>query len=117
MRVLFVSDVYFPRVNGVSTSVATFRADLAATGVETELVAPQYGEPSLTPMNLQLTLELFACHQAACRATRKAAACVGVSCSSPWSACAIGTMTWCIFIRRFWRTTLACASHARRAYR
>ena len=45
MRVLFVSDVYFPRVNGVSTSVATFRADLAATGVETELVAPQYGEP------------------------------------------------------------------------
>src|SRR5258706_10604926 len=30
MRVLFISDVYFPRVNGVSTSIATFRADLAA---------------------------------------------------------------------------------------
>jgi glycosyltransferase involved in cell wall biosynthesis len=44
MRVLFVSDVYFPRVNGVSTSIATFRADLAAAGVETTLVVPQYAE-------------------------------------------------------------------------
>jgi len=42
VRVLFVSDVYFPRVNGVSTSIATFRADLAACGVETTLVAPCY---------------------------------------------------------------------------
>jgi hypothetical protein len=42
VRVLFLSDVYFPRVNGVSTSIATFRADLAALGVETTLVAPQY---------------------------------------------------------------------------
>jgi len=42
MRVLFVSDVYFPRVNGVSTSIRTFRADLAREGVETVLVAPQY---------------------------------------------------------------------------
>ncbi|MGH8254369.1 MAG: glycosyltransferase [Steroidobacteraceae bacterium] len=42
MRVLFVSDVYFPRVNGVSTSIATFRADLAAAGVDTTLVVPQY---------------------------------------------------------------------------
>ncbi|HVN99418.1 MAG TPA: hypothetical protein VMT49_05195, partial [Steroidobacteraceae bacterium] len=47
MRVLFVSDVYFPRVNGVSTSIATFRADLAGAGVETVLVAPQYaGAPA-----------------------------------------------------------------------
>ncbi len=44
MRVLLVSDVYFPRVNGVSTSIATFRADLAACGVETTLVAPDYGD-------------------------------------------------------------------------
>ena len=29
MRVLMVSDVYFPRVNGVSTSIQTFRRDLA----------------------------------------------------------------------------------------
>ena len=42
MRVLFVSDVYFPRVNGVSTSIRTFRQDLAACGVETVLVAPAY---------------------------------------------------------------------------
>ena len=42
MRVLFVSDVYFPRVNGVSTSIRTFRQDLAACGVQTLLVAPQY---------------------------------------------------------------------------
>jgi glycosyltransferase involved in cell wall biosynthesis len=42
MRVLFISDVYFPRVNGVSTSICTFRSDLAAAGVETTLVAPAY---------------------------------------------------------------------------
>lgn len=42
MRVLMVSDVYFPRVNGVSTSIQTFRRDLAALGCETWLVAPQY---------------------------------------------------------------------------
>ena len=42
MRVLYVSDVYFPRVNGVSTSIATFRADLAQLGVATTLVAPRY---------------------------------------------------------------------------
>ena len=45
MRVLFISDVYFPRVNGVSTSIRTFRQDLAAHGVETQLVAPRY-EPA-----------------------------------------------------------------------
>src|SRR3954463_9254080 len=42
MRVLFVSDVYFPRVNGVSTSIRTFRGDLARLGVDTTLVAPAY---------------------------------------------------------------------------
>jgi glycosyltransferase involved in cell wall biosynthesis len=42
VRVLFVSDVYFPRVNGVSTSIRTFRQDLASCGVETQLVAPLY---------------------------------------------------------------------------
>jgi 1,2-diacylglycerol 3-alpha-glucosyltransferase len=42
MRVLLVSDVYFPRVNGVSTSIRTFRHDLAHLGVETILVAPAY---------------------------------------------------------------------------
>jgi glycosyltransferase involved in cell wall biosynthesis len=42
MRVLMISDVYFPRVNGVSTSIQTFRRDLAAQGCETWLVAPEY---------------------------------------------------------------------------
>lgn len=45
MRVLFISDVYFPRVNGVSTSIRTFRRDLANCGVDTTLVAPRY-EPA-----------------------------------------------------------------------
>ncbi|HEU4778939.1 MAG TPA: glycosyltransferase [Steroidobacteraceae bacterium] len=49
MRVLFVSDVYFPRVNGVSTSIRTFRGDLASAGVESILVAPEYpGAPADT---------------------------------------------------------------------
>ncbi len=42
-RVLFLSDVYFPRVNGVSTSIGVFRRELAAHGVEVELIAPAYG--------------------------------------------------------------------------
>jgi glycosyltransferase involved in cell wall biosynthesis len=46
MRVLFVSDVYFPRVNGVSTSIRTFRADLERAGVESVLVAPAYPRAS-----------------------------------------------------------------------
>src|SRR5256885_8148753 len=40
--VLFISDVYFPRVNGVSTSIRTFRQDLGSHGVDTRLVAPHY---------------------------------------------------------------------------
>lgn len=42
LRVLFLSDVYFPRVNGVSTSIRTFRADLATLGVDSVLIAPAY---------------------------------------------------------------------------
>lgn len=49
MRVLYVSDVCFPRVNGVSTSIRTFRADLASQGVTTWLVAPDYGAPAEVP--------------------------------------------------------------------
>jgi len=46
VRVLFISDVYFPRVNGVSTSIRTFREDLTRRGVETLLIAPEYeGQP------------------------------------------------------------------------
>ena len=42
MRVLMLSDVFFPRVNGVSTSIQTFRHDLSARGCETWLIAPEY---------------------------------------------------------------------------
>ena len=45
MRILKVSDVFFPRVNGVSTSIETFRRDLVALGHEVVLVAPAYGGP------------------------------------------------------------------------
>jgi glycosyltransferase involved in cell wall biosynthesis len=41
-RVLMLSDVYFPRVNGVSTSIQTFRRDLAELGCESWLIAPAY---------------------------------------------------------------------------
>jgi glycosyltransferase involved in cell wall biosynthesis len=37
-----ISDVYFPRVNGVSTSIQTFRNQLAQLGHESMLIAPQY---------------------------------------------------------------------------
>ena len=46
MRVLFISDVYFPRVNGVSTSIRTFREDLGSCDIETTLVVPDYGVPA-----------------------------------------------------------------------
>ncbi|MDB5812582.1 MAG: glycosyl transferase family 1 [Betaproteobacteria bacterium] len=46
MRILYVSDVYFPRVNGVSTSIHTFRRELHALGHDIVLVAPAYPELS-----------------------------------------------------------------------
>ncbi len=44
MRILMVSDVYFPRVNGVSSAVNTYRRTLLNEGIEIRLVAPDYGE-------------------------------------------------------------------------
>lgn len=49
MRVLMVSDVYFPRVNGVSTSIQTFRRELPAHGVTVDLIAPQYPNETEEP--------------------------------------------------------------------
>jgi 1,2-diacylglycerol 3-alpha-glucosyltransferase len=49
VRVLYISDVYFPRVNGVSTSIRTFRTDLANEGVETHLVVPRYDDAAPAP--------------------------------------------------------------------
>lgn len=42
MKILFISDVYFPRVNGVSTSIRTFAGELQAMGHEVHLIAPDY---------------------------------------------------------------------------
>ena len=42
MKILKISDVYFPRINGVSTSISTFRKELEALGHEVTLVAPAY---------------------------------------------------------------------------
>lgn len=49
MRVLMVSDVYFPRINGVSTAIQTYRETLAASGIEISLVAPDYGNACREP--------------------------------------------------------------------
>ncbi len=49
MRVLMISDVYFPRINGVSTSIETFRASLPEQGIDTILVAPRYCAEPDTP--------------------------------------------------------------------
>ncbi len=44
MHILMVSDVYFPRVNGVSTSIQAFRQALQAAGHRVTLIAPAYAE-------------------------------------------------------------------------
>lgn len=46
MRILFISDVYFPRINGVSTSIETFRHELRELGHTVHLIAPDYPGPS-----------------------------------------------------------------------
>ena len=42
MHVLMLSDVYFPRINGVSTSIQTFRHELGTHGVRLTVAAPEY---------------------------------------------------------------------------
>jgi 1,2-diacylglycerol 3-alpha-glucosyltransferase len=42
MKILFISDVYFPRVNGVSTSIRTFVLQMQNLGHEVHLIAPDY---------------------------------------------------------------------------
>lgn len=44
MKILMISDVYFPRVNGVSTSIETFRQELLKLGTTVTLIAPDYGD-------------------------------------------------------------------------
>jgi glycosyltransferase involved in cell wall biosynthesis len=43
LKVLFISDVYFPRINGVSTSIRTFVEQMHNLGHEVHLIAPDYG--------------------------------------------------------------------------
>ena len=49
MHILMVSDVYFPRVNGVSTSIQTLRQALLAAGHSSVLVAPDYPAAAAEP--------------------------------------------------------------------
>lgn len=44
MNILLISDVYFPRVNGVSTSIRTFTEQLQKLGHSVHLIAPEYGQ-------------------------------------------------------------------------
>ena len=43
LKILFISDVYFPRINGVSTSIRTFVKQKQAMGHTVHLIAPEYG--------------------------------------------------------------------------
>ena len=52
MRVLMISDVYFPRVNGVSTSIQTFAREFVGLGHEVTLIAPDYGSDTNEPFEI-----------------------------------------------------------------
>ena len=47
-----ISDVYFPRVTGVSTSIQTFGRELARLGHEITLIAPDYGQHTPEPFEI-----------------------------------------------------------------
>lgn len=49
MRILMISDVFFPRVNGVSTSIDSFYSELKRLGHHVMLIAPDYGTPCNNP--------------------------------------------------------------------
>jgi len=42
MNILYISDVYFPRINGVSTSIKTFITQMQSLGHVVHLIAPEY---------------------------------------------------------------------------
>ena len=44
MNILIISDVYFPRINGVSTSIQTFKSEFERSGHTVTLIVPRYGE-------------------------------------------------------------------------
>ncbi len=52
MRVLMISDVYFPRVTGVSTSIQTFAREFVGKGHQVTLIAPDYGQSAPEPFEI-----------------------------------------------------------------
>lgn len=52
MRILMISDVYFPRITGVSTSIQTFAREFVRTGHEVTLIAPDYGLETPEPFEI-----------------------------------------------------------------
>lgn len=52
MRILMISDVYFPRINGVSTSIQTFRQELKQLGHDVTLIAPAYETETASEQNI-----------------------------------------------------------------
>ncbi|MBB1126940.1 glycosyltransferase [Thiospirillum jenense] len=52
MNVLMISDVYFPRVNGVSTSIQTFAREFITRGHDVTLIAPDYGRETIDPFTV-----------------------------------------------------------------
>jgi len=47
LNILMISDVFFPRVNGVSTSIQTFTESFLADGHKVTLIAPDYPDEHL----------------------------------------------------------------------
>ena len=47
MRVLMISDVFFPRIKGVSTSIATFADEFKRQRHSVDLIAPTYSNAGL----------------------------------------------------------------------
>lgn len=47
-----ISDVYFPRITGVSTSIQTFARDFVSKGHEVTLIAPDYGHCAPEPFEI-----------------------------------------------------------------
>ncbi len=47
-----ISDVYFPRITGVSTSIQTFAREFVRAGHEVTLIAPDYGHSAPEPFEI-----------------------------------------------------------------
>lgn len=53
MKILMLSDVYFPRVNGVSTSMQTVRSELQILGHAVSIIAPQYPHATISESGIE----------------------------------------------------------------